>query len=674
MSKKIRLVSLMLIGIMMFSIMPVETFAKTASKKKPSKVKITSVKAKGRRVTVKWKKAKHVKKYQVYRRINKGKWKKVKTLKRSKRVYKFRGEAGTKYSFKVRGINGKKKGKFSKVKSVKTKKVIYKNAKKVVDYSKNKSLTYTVKRSSEDINITVDSDTKLNTGKNNVIILPETEEHPNGYAIKVSSSEKDGDKYTISGTDPTIGEIYDDIAINVNEEISKENIKLASGVKYTDSSQGMTLSASNTPEVSYELSFKQDNYEGKIKISNLRGILKTSILYGNVKDFKIGLNYKLTTSLSMKTPDATAKMKLMDVDIPTKVPGLKCCIILYAKMSLDGKISLEAVSNVTNAVQLAKSDIKPIFSIVPEEININASVTFDPGVSLEIGARLFEIEEPFGSIELTASMPLNLKTIQRLFPEMLCLNIKISLKLSGEIGDCTIKKIYGIKEKLSIEWELDKYHFEYDRKSEKWNKVSKCTYGTEGSGPEPESTGIAAYDKILKEYYRVLNGYDINKKVMDIETCGLMSCPCGYCIFDGNHFAKECDEKLYYALYDMNSDGTKEMFISFRYSDDGIKNNFASIWTLSGDKAKCLIGSHTPRCFIFMRSATQICYNSFSGAFQWTRTYALSGDSLQQRKEIIKDDDVYYIDDNEVTEKQYNNAMRNYATEYDMTFNWKLIA
>ena len=40
----------------------------------------------------------------------------MKTLK--KRSFKITGKAGTKYTFKVRGINGKKKGKFSKVKSV----------------------------------------------------------------------------------------------------------------------------------------------------------------------------------------------------------------------------------------------------------------------------------------------------------------------------------------------------------------------------------------------------------------------------------------------------------------------------------------------------------------------------------------------------------------------------
>ena len=87
-----------------------------AASKKPAKVKISSLKASGLKMTLKWKKAKNAKKYQVYMRAGSQAWKLKKTLKKT--VFSMNGAEGTGYSFKVRGVNGKKKGSFSAVKKI----------------------------------------------------------------------------------------------------------------------------------------------------------------------------------------------------------------------------------------------------------------------------------------------------------------------------------------------------------------------------------------------------------------------------------------------------------------------------------------------------------------------------------------------------------------------------
>ena len=87
-----------------------------AAVKKPAKVKLTSVKCSGTKITLKWKKAKNAKKYQVYQKTGSGKWTLKKTLK--KLTLTVKGAYGKTYSFKVRGVNGKKKGAFSAVKKV----------------------------------------------------------------------------------------------------------------------------------------------------------------------------------------------------------------------------------------------------------------------------------------------------------------------------------------------------------------------------------------------------------------------------------------------------------------------------------------------------------------------------------------------------------------------------
>jgi len=80
---------------------------------KPAKVKITKVSVKGKTVTVKWKKAKGAKKYQV-----KAGKKVVKTTKKTSAKFKIKKSC----TIKVRGINGRKKGSYSKSRKAKIKK------------------------------------------------------------------------------------------------------------------------------------------------------------------------------------------------------------------------------------------------------------------------------------------------------------------------------------------------------------------------------------------------------------------------------------------------------------------------------------------------------------------------------------------------------------------------
>lgn len=93
-----------------------------AASKKPGRVTIKKVKTVNEStIKVTWKKTKNAKKYQVYRSTSKnGSYKLVKTTKATS--FKNTGLfAGTKYYYKIRAINGKKKGAFSKKKYATTK-------------------------------------------------------------------------------------------------------------------------------------------------------------------------------------------------------------------------------------------------------------------------------------------------------------------------------------------------------------------------------------------------------------------------------------------------------------------------------------------------------------------------------------------------------------------------
>lgn len=87
---------------------------------KPAKVKIKSIKAGKKKFTVKWKKAKHARKYKVYYRVKGTKKWKSKTVKKTSCTVKKLKSKKT-YQVRVRAINLTLKGKYSKTKTVKVK-------------------------------------------------------------------------------------------------------------------------------------------------------------------------------------------------------------------------------------------------------------------------------------------------------------------------------------------------------------------------------------------------------------------------------------------------------------------------------------------------------------------------------------------------------------------------
>ena len=91
----------------------------SAASKRPGKAKVTSVTKLNQLITVHWNKTKKAKKYQIYAKAGKKKWKKVATVKangKSKQTYNIKKcKWNTKYKIKVRAVNGKKKGKWSTI-------------------------------------------------------------------------------------------------------------------------------------------------------------------------------------------------------------------------------------------------------------------------------------------------------------------------------------------------------------------------------------------------------------------------------------------------------------------------------------------------------------------------------------------------------------------------------
>ena len=160
-----------------------------AASKKPATVKITKVSVKGTTVTVKWKKAKRAKKYQV-----KAGTKIVKTTSKTSAVFKVKKSC----TVKVRGVNGKKKGSYSK-----SKKVTIKTASKPKTPQSKEGKVHSD-------TITIDKDFDYGSLVLGDTYMLKTKFAPEPYKVKVTDVETRGGVcgMSVSGTTEHGGKFY----------------------------------------------------------------------------------------------------------------------------------------------------------------------------------------------------------------------------------------------------------------------------------------------------------------------------------------------------------------------------------------------------------------------------------------------------------------------------------
>lgn len=160
-----------------------------AASKKPATVKITKVSVKGTTVTVKWKKAKRAKKYQV-----KAGTKIVKTTSKTSAVFKVKKSC----TVKVRGVNGKKKGSYSK-----SKKVTIKTPSKPKNPQSKEGKVHSE-------TITIDKDFDFGSLVVGDTYMLKTKFAPEPYKVKVTSIDTRGGVcgMKIEGTTEHGGEFY----------------------------------------------------------------------------------------------------------------------------------------------------------------------------------------------------------------------------------------------------------------------------------------------------------------------------------------------------------------------------------------------------------------------------------------------------------------------------------
>ncbi|MED3831271.1 hypothetical protein P4575_26075, partial [Priestia megaterium] len=171
---------------------------------------------------------------------------------------------------------------------------------KIIDNKDIISASSTRVEISKDINVTV---------KAGDILVLKTSNNPQGQAVKVTSGDSEGSKFTLAVEAPNFFELFDTLNINKTYSLTENNFKPAPGVKsqaITSIEPNTQIAASNSSEKKYE--YKSKTFDMDVEKSGIEL---------EIEDLKLGKSKaKLSGDLNLYTPK-------VDVDIDAKLTCFK---------------------------------------------------------------------------------------------------------------------------------------------------------------------------------------------------------------------------------------------------------------------------------------------------------------------------------------------------------------
>lgn len=325
-----------------------------------------------------------------------------------------------------------------------------------------------------------------------VFVINNSEDFPEGVAIKIASIKVDGNTATVTKADIALSDVFDDIDIYANKEITAANIDPASvpqgftlvGVSsaeaYSSQSQiaerrdvpdsavennssNVVAALYNTPDLyassyssdqsklSYKVNYKADGLEvsGNIELKNL---LNTSIEYhsGRLEAVDIWLDTETTSDLSISAAvDKEFKpIKIGQAKVPIASTGLFAVVDIYVRFSMDGSVTLSyQYKNVaqygvqcSNGTILTYKNSDPSFS-VETKLTGGCEVAFKVDAGVEFYAELLKADlyvEAGPRFEVTDSL-LNKNSDDSSHNCFFCLDGGIDLNSTiGAEVDCVI--------------------------------------------------------------------------------------------------------------------------------------------------------------------------------------------------------------------------------------------
>lgn len=355
-----------------------------------------------------------------------------------------------------------------------------------------------------------------------VVVLPANSEYTGGFPIKVTAVSASNGMYTIAAVTPEIQEVYSTLQFqgyatpdvnsitfadgvegqyvegtnsaenpSLNNGISSDKLKVDIGGDYTTSSSkkldvkfspelddGTTLDVSLTcsiPEIKVRLDAKL-GWSG-IKINDL--IISATE--------RLEFDAEVTAASGAGSDDQSTASKLRNGTYPLGsigfqiCPGLYAKANLYARASIDGKIKINYIVEITNGFQYVDGVKKNIYSInnVNDELYLEVKAKLGAKVSLGLYAlSVYDIISfaADGGLGVFASVSIH----NNVNPTLCCVTAKGHIYLTLELeSSCLVYKILNcFTSNLSMEiWNEDNsvwarsYHFENGR------LVDSCTYG-----------------------------------------------------------------------------------------------------------------------------------------------------------------------------------------------------
>lgn len=248
--------------------------------------------------------------------------------------------------------------------------------------------TYWVKISQESLDAYGILEKELSSGQ--ILVLPATNEIPEGITLKIDTVDKSGDTYTIKGTVPEdISMVYDRIAISGVADADTQTIEPDAGVtvetvngesQFVISEEAINASLSGgTGELySKDASFQPNSYvSGKItfKIPDVSYYVDADLSMSEIKVNQVSLTLK--ENLNVETDlngSVSGSIPVGETTIPIKeIPGLAIKATVTLEYSASGDVNF--VFNIDTQQTIGVKD-NALFKEVPSP-SVNETLTIE---------------------------------------------------------------------------------------------------------------------------------------------------------------------------------------------------------------------------------------------------------------------------------------------------------
>lgn len=341
--------------------------------------------------------------------------------------------------------------------------------------------------SSNGTTVTLPADSAKGVEVGDIILTDQTNEFPSGLAIKVKSVTRQGSNVRVSGTQPSVEEVYEQLDVNQTVSVDASDFRPAAGFTMLSADEATPLVGGEYDIDTVALIAREIDLGEYGKISG-----RVDITPKVVFDLHFGLFTKTSAKIGVAgdivadfnvdvhaVPEEYRKIKLGDIPVfGEPITNTGAFIVFYLNMNLDGSFDLQTSLEVRATVS---TDEGVVTSVERGETSVKAEVDAKIGPSAEVSFLILNQSLASAGLEAGAQGTASLTTHDDM--SLICTDFKAFLysdfywDVFGVLDLGFNKGSKAIMDANSSIWSIVVH-------LENGTLVPECTWGTTPEEPE----------------------------------------------------------------------------------------------------------------------------------------------------------------------------------------------